>query len=54
VDPPTISRSGHPIAYALPSDNPNIGFGASSLEDITAGKKRKATSTKALAHKLTL
>jgi len=46
MDPPTISRSGQPIDYALPANNPNISYGAPSLDNIAAEKKCKITSSK--------
>ena len=51
IDPPTISRSGQPINYALPADKPNIGYGAPTLTDVVTGKKRKLSYTKVTTRK---
>jgi hypothetical protein len=45
-NPPTISRSGQPINYALPVDKPNIGYDAPTLTDVATGRKRKIPHTK--------
>jgi len=45
-NPPTISRSGQPINYALPADKPNIGHNAPSLTDVATGRKCKLPITK--------
>jgi hypothetical protein len=50
-DPPTISRSGQPINYALPADKPNIGHNAPSLTDVAARRKRKLPVTKVTSRK---
>ena len=50
-NPPTISRSGQPINYALPADKPNIGYGAPTLTDVTTGRKRKVSYTKVTTRK---
>jgi len=50
-DPPTISRSGQPINYALPADKPNISYGAPTLTDVATGKKRKLSYTKVTTRK---
>ena len=51
VDPPTISRSGQPIHYALPADKPNISHGARTLTDVATRKKRKLPITKVTSRK---
>jgi hypothetical protein len=48
---PTMSKSGQPIKYAPPTENPLIGHGAPSLADIMAGRKRKS-GTKVTTRKL--
>ena len=50
-NPPTISRSGQPINYALPADKPNIGYGAPTLTDVATGRKRKVSYTKITTRK---
>jgi len=50
-NPPTISRSGQPINYALPADKPNIGYGAPTLTDVATGRKRKVSYTKVTTRK---
>ena len=50
-NPPTVSKSGQPINYALPTDKPNIGYGAPSLTDVATGRKHKFSSTKTPTHK---
>jgi len=50
-DPPTISRSGHPINYTLPADKPNIGHDAPSLTDVAIGRKCKLPITKVTSSK---
>ena len=50
-DPPTISRSGQLINYALPAYKPNIGYGAPTLEDVATGIKRKVSYTKMTTRK---
>ena len=50
-NPPTISRSGQPINYALPADKPNIGNGAPTLTDMATGRKRKVSYTKVTTRK---
>ena len=50
-DPPTISRSGQPINYALPADKPNNGYGAPTLTDVATGRKRKVSYTKVTTRK---
>ena len=50
-DPPTISRSGQPINYALPADKPNIGHNSPSLTDVATGRKRKLSITKVASRK---
>ena len=52
ISPPTISKSNRPINYLPPSENSLIGYGTPTLEDILAGKKRKATSTKMVTRKV--
>jgi len=49
--PPSISRSGQPINYALPADKPNIGHNAPSLTDAATGKKCKLSYTKVISRK---
>ena len=39
------------IVYAPPSENPLIGHNAPSLDDVSEGKKRKPSSTKASTRK---
>ena len=51
TNPPTISRSGQPVSYALPADKSNIGHGAPSLTDVSTGKKRKLSYTKVITRK---
>jgi len=50
-NPPTISRSGQPINYALPDDKPNIGHDAPTLIDVATGRKRKVSYTKVTTRK---
>jgi len=50
-NPPTISRSGQLINYALPSDKPNIGHDAPTLTDVATGRKRKVSYTKVTTRK---
>ena len=50
-NPPTISRSGQPINYALLADKPNIGYGALTLTDVATGRKRKVPHTKVTTRK---
>ena len=50
-NPPTISKSGQPINYALPADKPNIGYGAPTPTDVAIGRKRKVSYTKVTTHK---
>ena len=50
-DPPTISRSGQLINYALPADKPNISYGAPTLADVATGRKRKVSYTKVRTRK---
>ena len=50
-DPPTISRSGQLINYALPADKPNIGYGAPTLADVATGRKHKVSYTKVTTRK---
>jgi len=50
-NPPTISKSGQPINYALPADKPNIGYGAPTLTDVVTGRKRKVSYTKVTTRK---
>ena len=50
-NPPTISRSGQPINYALPADKPNISYGASTLTDVATGRKCKVSYTKVTTRK---
>ena len=50
-NPPTISRSGQPINYALPADKPNIGHDAPTLTDVDTGRKRKVSYTKVTTRK---
>jgi hypothetical protein len=49
--PPTISRSRQPIRFSPSTDYPLIGYNAPTLADVTAGKKRKMTSTKKTVQK---
>jgi len=49
-NPPTISRSGQPINYALPANKPNIGYGAPTLTDVATGRKCKVSYTKVTTH----
>ncbi|XP_039838978.1 uncharacterized protein LOC120699159 [Panicum virgatum] len=51
TDPPTISRSGQSINYALPADKPNIGHDAPTLTDVATRKKRKLSYTKVTTRK---
>ena len=51
TNPPTISRSGQPVSYALPADKSNIGHGAPSLTDVATGKKHKLSYTKVTTRK---
>ena len=51
TDPPTISRSGQPIHYALSADKPNIGHGAPPLTDVATGRKSKLRITKVTSRK---
>ena len=50
-NPPTISRSGQPINYALLADNPNIGHDAPTLTDVVTGRKHKVSYTKVKTRK---
>jgi hypothetical protein len=52
TSPPTVNKSNQPIVYAPPSENPHIGYGAPTLENILAGRKHRATSTKTTTHKV--
>jgi hypothetical protein len=50
-NPPTISRSGQPINYALPADKPNIGHDAPTLTDVVTGRKHNVSYTKVTTRK---
>jgi len=50
-NPPTISRNGQPINYALPADKPNIGYGAPTLTDVATGRKHMVSYTKVTTRK---
>jgi len=42
--PPSVSQSNKTIAYAHPSADPLISYGAPSLMDIAARRKRKVST----------
>ena len=50
-NPPTTSRSGQPINYALPADKPNTGYGAPTLTDVATARKCKVSYTKVTTRK---
>ena len=50
-NPPTTSRSGQLINYALPADKPNIGHDAPTLTDVATGRKRNVSYTKVTTRK---